>query len=625
MNRGFFMSNVYSDVCNQINVAYVDNFAYKDLHLTELPNYTSYNPKIMQYLRKLFNYHVLGINSDKEIEPYDADSSSEANKKVYNFISNFNSLDGGQFDGETINIVGLTLLTKGLAKEENVSIGITDYTDEFSIAYRDIITVLGAAATNDVILPEINALFNDNQLGLVGNLTDDTHAQKIQQIQKAVNYEFTNIADYHDTNLALAFNYGLQCPNGIENDKLIRDLGLAYQLAIGVEPAVWNNAYIANNLPCNSNGLKYVQYAAFLKNYTSDPNTIDASFITNANLRQIFNAKNPNISNLRMTKGIRLTGMANDVVQAMYVDHSNNKIYTLQKVQETNRIYRSDYQEMTSSIPSIEFNNYITIGDSLFGHTQTLSPLDNDGHLLIGVTGKLSSHSDNKWATEFALLDTSNMSAYFGNQYELHRLIGFNKYYRLEGTTNLNSNILVIQGTMNNGVGEIKKYDLNDTFSKLKNNTTVNVSSLNQIGDTIVIPDIASTTKGIGSLQGLSYLNNNLFISSQFGPIITDVSRYNKWLYALNKWPRQIIKFNWNDSNKNNWTYIPVTNLHGITVQELFERFNDETHNFATELENVIAVSNTSCDLLIEYHGVTEFGDQKLEDEPFLMHLEWSD
>ena len=56
MNRGFFMSNVYSDVCNQINVAYVDNSAYKDLHLTELPNYTSYNPKIMQYLRKLFNF-----------------------------------------------------------------------------------------------------------------------------------------------------------------------------------------------------------------------------------------------------------------------------------------------------------------------------------------------------------------------------------------------------------------------------------------------------------------------------------------------------------------------------------------------------------------------------------------
>ena len=31
------------------------------------------------------------------------------------------------------------------------------------------------------------------------------------------------------------------------------------------------------------------------------------------------------------------------------------------------------------------------------------------------------------------------------------------------------------------------------------------------------------------------------------------------------------------------------------------------------------------CDLIVDYHGVTEFGDQKLNDEAFLVRLEWSD
>ena len=622
------MSNVYSDVCNQINVAYVDNSAYKDLHLTELPNYTSYNPKIMQYLRKLFNYHVLGINSDKEIKPYDVDNSSEANKKLYYFISNFNSLDGGQFDGETINIVGLTLLTKGLAKEENVSIGTTDYTDEFSIAYRDIITVLGAAATNDVILPEINALFNDNQLGLVGNLTDDTHAQKIQQIQKAVNYEFTNIADYHDTNLALAFNYGLQCPNGIENNKLIRDLGLAYQLAIGVEPTVWNNAYIANNLPCNSDGLKYVQYAAFLKNYTSDPNTIDTSFITNANLRQIFNVKNPDISNLQMTKGVRLNVTDNAVVQAFYINRPiNNKIYISQRIGNTTKISWTNYQEMSDSFPGITFgSNSVALEGDMFGHTQTLAPMENNTstYFLTGVHGKVSSHSDIKWAREFALINLMTPNLTYDSLNELPRITGFDKYYRVEATTSLNDNRLIIQGITDNGDGEFKMYNLHDTFNQLQHHDVVNISSLHQLGDTVLIPNITDKEKGIGSLQGLSYLNGELFISSQKAPIITDVSKYNSWLYALNVWPRQIVKIDLLIPNKNKWTYIPVTNLKDHTIKTLFEQFNDGTHNFATELENVSALNTNQCDLIVDYHGITEFGDNKLDNDIFLVRLEWS-
>ena len=382
-------------------------------------------------------------------------------------------------------------------------------------------------------------------------------------------------------------------------------------------------------MPCDLDGLKYVQYAAFLKGYASDPNTIDTSFVTNANLRKIFNVKNPSISSLQMIKGVKLDTKDNAVVQAFYINRPiNNKIYISQLVGTTTKISWSNYLEMSDSFPEISFgSNSVVLEGDLFGHTQTLAPMENNTstYFLTGVHGEVSSHSDIKWSRELALINLMTPNLTYGSLNELPRITGFNKYYRVEATTNLNDNRLIIQGITDSGTSEFKMYNLHDTFEQLQKHDVVNVSSLHQLGNTVTILNITDKEKGIGSLQGLSYLNNKLFISSQKAPIITDVSKYNSRLYALNSWPRQIVEIDWLNPDKSKWNYIPVINLKGHTVKSLFEQFNEGTHNFATELENVNVLNENQCDLIIDYHGVTEFGDQKLDDEAFLVRLEWSD
>lgn len=618
--------SIYAKICYQINNKYINdpNSPIKhDLNLEPITIYDHYDPEIAKYLRILFNYYLLHKKSDALLPIYRADSKAPEQVALYNFVTDFNSLNGTEYNGPVVNVVTLQLLLKGLSI--NLPVTNEEYSDEFSMAYRNLITILGAMETNDVLIPEINVLFSDDQL----KLADNTNQSKtIQKMQKAINYEFTNVNDTHNTNLALAFNYGLQSPNGIKNDKLICDLGLAYQLAINVEPAVWDNAYIANDLPCDSDGLKYIQYAAFLKGYTKDPDTIDMSFATNAHLRQIFNVKSPDIYDLKMTKGIKLGDLSNNVVQAFYVNRPiNNKIYVLQCVNNTIKISWAHYVEMSNYFPEITFgSNSVVLENDLFGHTQTLAPMESNTstYFLVGVHGEVSSHSDIKWSRELALINLMTPNLTYGALNELPRITGFNKYYRVEATTSLNDNRLIIQGITNNGTGEFKMYNLHDTFEQLQNHNVINVSSLHQLGTTVTIPNITDKEKGIGSLQGLSYLNGKLFISSQKAPITTDVSRYNKWLYALNNWPRQIVEIDWLNPSKARWTYIPVTNLKEYTVKSLFEQFNSETHNFATELENVNTLNDTQCDLIIDYHGVTEFGDQKLDDEAFLVRLEWS-
>lgn len=619
--------SIYAKICYQINNKYINdpNSPVKhDLNLEPITIYDHYDPEIAKYLRILLNYYVLHKKSDAPLPVYQSDSKDPEQVALYNFVTDFNSLNGTEYNGPVVNVVTLQLLLKGLSI--NLPVTNEEYSDEFSMAYRNLITILGAMETNDVLIPEINVLFSDDQL----KLADNTNQSKmIQKMQKAINYEFTNVNDTHNINLALAFNYGLQSPNGIKNDKLICDLGLAYQLAINVEPAVWDNAYIANDLPCDSDGLKYIQYAAFLKGYTKDPDTIDMSFATNAHLRQIFNVKSPDIYDLKMTKGIKLGDLSNNVVQAFYVNRPiNNKIYVLQCVNNTIKISWSNYVEMSNYFPEITFgSNSVVLENDLFGHTQTLAPMESNTstYFLVGVHGEVSSHSDIKWSRELALINLMTPNLTYGSLNELPRITGFNKYYRVEATTSLNDNRLIIQGITNNGTGEFKMYNLHDTFEQLQNHNVINVSSLHQLGTTVTIPNITDKEKGIGSLQGLSYLNGKLLISSQKAPITTDVSRYNKWLYALNNWPRQIVEIDWLNPNKARWTYIPVTNLKEYTVKSLFEQFNSETHNFATELENANALNDTQCDLIIDYHGVTEFGDQKLDDEAFLVRLEWSD
>lgn len=618
--------SIYAKICYQINNKYINdpNSPVKhDLNLEPITIYDHYDPEIAKYLRILLNYYVLHKKSDAPLPVYQSDSKDPEQVALYNFLTDFNSLNGTEYDGPVVNVVTLQLLLKGLST--GLPVTNETYSDEFSTSYRNLIDILGAYATNDILLPEINVLFSDDQLKLIDN---SDYSKKIQEIQKAINYEFTDFSDIHNTNLALAFKYGLQSPNGIKNDKLIYDLGLAYQSAIGVEPVVWDNAYIINDLPCGSGGLKYVQYAAFLKDYTKDPNSIGMSFVTNAHLRQMFNVNKTNIHNLRMTRGVRLNGLDNDVVQAFYINRSaNDKIYVLQRVGNTTKISWSNYSEMSEDFHKITFeSNSVVLEGNLFGHTQTLAPMKSNTstYFLVGVHGEVSSHSNIKWSRELALINLMTPNLTYSSLDELPRITGFNKYYRVEATTSLNDNRLIIQGVTDNGTGEFKMYDLHDTFEQLQNHDVVNVSSLHQLGTTVTIPNITDKEKGIGSLQGLSYLNNKLFISSQKAPIITDVSKYNKWLFALNNWPRQIVEIDWSSPSKSNWTYIPVTNLKGHTIKSLFEQFNIGTHNFATELENVNVLNENQCDLIIDYHGVTEFGDQTLDDEAFLVRLEWS-
>lgn len=630
-----------------------------------MPNYSEFKPEIMHYLRQAFYYELYGDTYKLVIK----NNKLPDKKPTYEFV---NYLHYALYD-DVINDkfipVKMALYAKHLMPKQDYELSnrcTSDFQEGLKRATAELHT-----ATNKIESYTLDALFSDYPFFIESGLTNYAmqNAKHTREIQQRVNKYITQKGHSQ-----IAYELGLIAPNGYDNQritlpyglfqqkfitsKLQRSIALIYQEINGWTPMDLKVCSVINRLPMNPESKYWYDSIVFLSGDISDKTDNP----TQENIRSAFTLGSPDLHNLSMDPVCHLTTSSSEVVQAFYLDNTNPNNYKIHTIQEhidkpmlsltseeqtviRTGVFNPNEIDSTFHMPNcvlqdnIVLNNHRPVINSndeskwpetqkinahLVAHTQTLAPVGND-QFLIGIYGDNSKYH---WAQALGLFDLSGRKNYnyYNDISKIPYLIGFNAH-RLEATTNIDKNLLIVQTIDEDGNATFYKYKLKPILDAMhKPFVEFNRVDINDFkpDDTFYMPKKVK----ISSYQGFAY-------DSQFNQIIISSQRHpNKYIIDQDKTIftpdynklRAIYFVPWGHNDPTNTTLMPLTNMKNTSFTEAINNQVSDAYKpitYATELEGITMFSNTSAYQLCTYHW-SDSDLVKQDNLNILMHISWS-
>lgn len=645
------MSFTYSTSLIKVRTTF-NNMYKNNEYVPQMPAYTDFNMDITKCLRKAVYYEIY-----KSRKPFGMPWNPKLtlNDATIDMIDVMNHTYIGQHYPLFI-LVKMFLYVKHFLKDDDYD--LSDLcTAEMQDALNRVLQELNVADQVHQTIYTLNMLFSDEELFInlktTYNMAD---AKRVRKIQQWVNNYITQPGK-----LSIPYFSGLLSTEGhntqiheVENllghgshaGRLsLYYLSLIFQDASNWLPMDLDEYHLANRLVLNDISKQAFKNAYYLIHHRD----FSGNDVTPDDVRTLFYFKSGYVQNLSMEPIVHLDLSKDSVVQAFYLndDNSNNyHLYTIQYPTESMSDFSKHPEELITigsfnptdvdslyNLPNYAHGRHVKIEDNiskntdpknkyLAAHTQTFAPISkHNNKYLIGIYRE-SDTNKHGWAKMFGLFDLDNSQDTYNDINQIHILKGFDAY-RLEASTDLDNNLLIIQTISEDHKVTFKKYWLDNILLSMKDNLVTDIKDFASI-DTYTIPAEKNIIK---SFQGFVYdkKTDQLFISSQIAPQMKKISQDQHVPVPNYDQLRAIYAIKWGASLPEGFHDIPLTNMYGVNIKQTINLqvqsvFKPVT--FATEIESNLLAKNNSVYQMIAYH----WSDNTLVKQPninTLVKISW--